>query len=54
GFNVTQEAISSHEKAGFGLFSIRERLKLLGGQLIIESEIDKGTRVVIEAPLKGQ
>lgn len=37
---------------GFGLFSIRERLQFIGGELFIESEPGKGTRVTILAPAK--
>ena len=36
---------------GFGLFSIRERLAHIGGQLEIESSKGKGTKVTILAPL---
>lgn len=35
---------------GFGLFSIRERLELLGGQLEVETGPRLGTRMVIEVP----
>jgi len=42
------DATAAH---GFGLFSIRERLSLVGGHLDIESEIGQGTRVTIWAPL---
>lgn len=38
------------KSGGFGLFSIRERLKHLGGQLSIFSNPGKGTRVVMTAP----
>jgi signal transduction histidine kinase len=34
-----------------GLFSIKERLRLFGGELDIKSEIGKGTRVTITIPL---
>lgn len=37
---------------GFGLFSIRERLKYLGGSFEIESKPGQGTRVTLVAPLK--
>jgi CheY-like chemotaxis protein/anti-sigma regulatory factor (Ser/Thr protein kinase) len=37
-------------KAGFGLFSIRERLTLLGGRFDIESAPGKGTRFRLVAP----
>jgi PAS domain S-box-containing protein len=35
----------------FGLFSIRERMALLGGRVEIESEVGRGTRVGLFAPL---
>jgi signal transduction histidine kinase len=35
---------------GFGLFSIRERLELLGGKLVVEATPGKGSRVEILAP----
>ena len=38
----------------FGLFSIRERLKYLGGRLDIQSAPGRGTRVVLSALLKRQ
>jgi PAS domain S-box-containing protein len=39
------------EEGGFGLFSIRERLEGLGGQLVIDSEPGQGTNARIELPL---
>lgn len=42
----------THMRAGYGLFSIEERLHLLGGSFHLESAIDHGTRVVLAAPLK--
>ncbi len=36
--------------SGFGLFSIRERLKHLGGRLVIKSRPGRGTSVSITAP----
>ncbi len=38
------------EFAGYGLFSIRERLKHLGGSMEIASSRGKGTRVLLVAP----
>jgi two-component system, NarL family, sensor histidine kinase DegS len=35
---------------GFGLFSMRERIDLLGGELSINSEKGKGTRLNIVIP----
>jgi PAS domain S-box-containing protein len=41
-------------KGKFGLFSIRERLNYLGGNIKIESESGHGTRVILTAPLKRE
>lgn len=50
GFDASH--VSSHPAgaAGFGLFSIRERLKHLGGHLEINFTTGKGTRVTVIAP----
>jgi len=37
---------------GFGLFSIRERLKYLGGQLEVLSAPGQGAQVALMVPLK--
>lgn len=42
---------SPHRAAGFGLFSIRERLTHMGGNVYIESAEGRGTRVTLLAPL---
>jgi signal transduction histidine kinase len=47
GFDVNQKK----DKA-MGLRGIRERAKLLGGQAEIESELGKGTRIVVDLPLE--
>jgi signal transduction histidine kinase len=39
------------EEGGFGLFSIAERIDLLGGKLEIHSARRRGTRVALTAPL---
>lgn len=50
GFDI--ETLSTPRHGGrFGLFSIRERLIALGGELTIESAPGKGTRIELEAPL---
>jgi len=36
---------------GFGLISMRERVRLLGGTLTIKSAPDKGTLIVVEVPI---
>lgn len=54
GFNVA--AVMNHQTAaqGAGLFGIRERVALLGGELHIFSEADQGTRLTIDIPLEKQ
>ncbi len=42
-----------HRTGGFGLTSIREQARLLGGQLEIESAPGSGTRVVLRFPAGG-
>ncbi len=50
GFDIETLATPRHG-GRFGLFSIRERLTALGGELTIESAPGKGTRIELEAPL---
>jgi len=40
------------QSSGFGLFSIKERVELLGGQLAVESRLGKGTTVTVEIPIR--
>ena len=51
GFDVSAAAACAVEHGSFGLFSIRERLDMLGGQVEINSVPGKGTRVTLAAPL---
>ena len=37
----------------FGLRKIRERASLVGGQVIIDSALGKGTRIVVELPISN-
>ncbi len=39
--------------SGFGLFTIRERLKRLGGYFAIDSRSGSGTQVILSVPLKS-
>ncbi|HEX8386706.1 MAG TPA: PAS domain S-box protein, partial [Rubricoccaceae bacterium] len=43
-------AVRSGSAGGFGLFSVRERLGLVGGRFEIESAPGQGTRVTLEVP----
>ncbi|MHC4618463.1 MAG: PAS domain S-box protein [Planctomycetota bacterium] len=51
GFNTSKIGSRSDKSGGFGLFSIRERLGLVGGRLDIDSKPDRGTRVTLLAPI---
>lgn len=53
GFDMSRISARTDQDAGFGLFSIRERLVPLGGHFDIRSEPGKGTHVTLLTPLKG-
>jgi signal transduction histidine kinase len=38
---------------GLGLFGMQERLALVGGQLVIDSAVGRGTQVHARVPLAG-
>ena len=50
GFDETIVDSALGESAGFGLFSLRERLQPIGGLLVVDSEPGQGARVVIQVP----
>jgi signal transduction histidine kinase len=50
GFAKLESFLERHDDSGFGLFSIRERLELLGGRLLVETAVDRGARITIYAP----
>lgn len=52
GFDVIKIQNRMGKTGGFGLFRIRERLNYLGGQLRVESEPKRGTRVSLVVPIK--
>lgn len=55
GFDVERELMPRDDIAGgFGLFSIRERLDLLGGSLRIESAPGQGARFTITVPSRPE
>jgi PAS domain S-box-containing protein len=51
GIYARNDARPRRQADGFGLFSIRERIELLGGKLDIESAPGQGTRIELVAPL---
>ena len=53
GFDVSRAGASMDEPGGFGLFSIRERLKALGGALDVSSSPGLGSAFSLDLPLAG-
>jgi signal transduction histidine kinase len=51
GFNASKTGVRRRENSGFGLFSIRERLRPFGGCLDIQSKPGLGTQVTLSVPL---
>jgi PAS domain S-box-containing protein len=51
GFNPSKLKSHLYDNQGFGLFSIRERIRHLGGQMEVKSIKGRGTRVILEEPL---
>jgi two-component system, NarL family, sensor histidine kinase DegS len=47
------DSLQSAEGRGEGLPGMRERARLLGGELRVESALGRGTRVTVAAPLGG-
>jgi signal transduction histidine kinase len=54
GFQPGADGIRRGSGDGFGLFSLRERLRHAGGRFIVESRPGKGSRIVVMAPLTGR
>jgi PAS domain S-box-containing protein len=52
GFRLADQLRHRHDQ-GFGLFSIREQIEHLGGQMTIESWPGRGTCVTLRAPLQS-
>ena len=54
GFDVAAITSGKNGSNGFGLFSVRERLKYIAGNVNIESKHGYGTRVTLDAPLSRE
>ncbi|WP_447962908.1 response regulator [Nitrospira sp. Ecomares 2.1] len=54
GFDLHLIEQHSHSSNQFGLFSIRERMSLLGGRMVIDSTSGSGTRIRLYASLPDQ
>jgi len=51
GFSTESVIVTSDGRKGFGLKNLQERVKLLKGELIIDSSENKGTKIQINIPL---
>jgi len=51
GFQLPDKVSDLSRSGKLGLAGIRERVRLLGGNLEIKSEPDKSTTVIVEAPI---
>jgi signal transduction histidine kinase len=51
GFDVSKKKESYSGSSGLGLKSMRNRAKLIGADLSIQSEPDKGTLITVHVPL---
>jgi PAS domain S-box-containing protein len=54
GFEVAEVGSESSKTGRFGLFSVREQLEHLGGQLDIESRPEQGTTATVVVPLRNK
>jgi signal transduction histidine kinase len=50
GFDSSRLSISGGHGGGFGLLSVQERLRLMGGSMTVETAPGKGTRITLESP----
>jgi len=53
GFSPEAKSARTYKDHQFGLFSITERIRHLGGKLEMDSQSGKGTMVTLVAPLKA-
>lgn len=53
GFDVSKITKVDKGGRGAGLFTMKERARLVGGSCSIKSQPGKGTRIVVKVPLKG-
>lgn len=54
GFDISSVAVNSMTHSGFGLFSIRQRMETLGGQVDVDSLPGRGSTVTVTAPLAAE
>lgn len=51
GFELAEIGERQQQKGGFGLFSVQERLRLVGGRLEVRTKVGAGTHVIVHAPV---
>lgn len=55
GFDVDEVAARhTDDNSGFGLSMMKERVYLLGGNINIESNIDCGTKIIVDVPIRNK
>ena len=55
GFDVEEVAARyKDDNSGFGLSMMKERVYLLGGNINIESNIDYGTKIIVDVPIRNK
>ena len=54
GFDTETLHNKQHQRGGFGLHSVQERIEILGGTLEIQSIPGNGTSVILRTPLKAK
>jgi signal transduction histidine kinase len=52
GFDVSKVMGAHTERRAWGLLGVQERIELVGGKFTIESERGRGTKLVVEIPVK--
>ncbi len=52
GFDPARVLVREGAQGGFGLFSLKELMELLGGGLEMDSEPGRGSRIILSAPLR--
>ena len=54
GFDVESLSAKKASEKGLGLATMKERARMLGGSLHLSSEPGKGTRIVLNVPLRRE
>lgn len=53
GFDMGEPAARDRNRRGFGLGSIRERVRMLGGELAVSTSPGRGTKLEVRVPRRG-